>query len=243
VRGDIDLDDDVDAGDYAAVQAVHQSLGRGVLTASGIGNRIGCAGYDCPNASCWNVRHRFAILVLGRWQSRDPSGVDSKANSYAYVSGHPLSAIDPTGLIEIPCPGHKEIPGVGGATSSACMWGTSEATASTKATEQCIRNALGKLAGTMESMKKDTKCTPDNCDGVCAGVSASGVLAYDDDVQTTSSTPFLGGVIVCVQCAGCGITITLRCTCKDTILSPREIVGAYFEPEGGPVSGYGATGY
>lgn len=100
VRGDTDLDGDVDAGDYSAVQGGHQALGRGVLTASGVGNRKAYAGYkfDAKIGARYHGRIRAYSAPIGRWTRRDPLEYIDGANSYEYVAGNALAFVDPSAL-------------------------------------------------------------------------------------------------------------------------------------------------
>lgn len=99
VRGDLDLDGDVDATDESLVVSAHQSLGRGVLTSSAVGNCKGYAGYegDAKLSAKWHVRHRVLDSVLGRWLRRDPLGYVDGKNLCLYVRGRPVELIDPLG--------------------------------------------------------------------------------------------------------------------------------------------------
>ena len=104
VRGDTDLDGDVDAGDYSAVQGGHQALGRGVLTASGVANRKGYAGYevDMHIGRKWHIRHRVLTSTLGRWLRRDPLGFSDGYSLLQYGLSNPASRRDGSGLQSLP---------------------------------------------------------------------------------------------------------------------------------------------
>jgi RHS repeat-associated protein len=100
LRADIDLDGDVDSADKSAIIASYSgtTLGRAVLSSPGIANRKGYAGYEQSVARRYDVRHRSLTADLGRWNRRDPIEVASERQLYAYVSGHALTMVDPSGL-------------------------------------------------------------------------------------------------------------------------------------------------
>ncbi len=108
VRGDIDLDGDVDATDKTTIRNTFAgiTLGRGVLSQTGVANRKGYAGYegDGAVASKWHVRNRVLDSVLGRWLSRDAASYIDGLSLYAYVASAPESLGDPTGRCDMPLP-------------------------------------------------------------------------------------------------------------------------------------------
>ncbi|MCH8823856.1 MAG: hypothetical protein IH984_10150, partial [Planctomycetes bacterium] len=108
VRGDIDLDGDVDSTDKTAALAnAGADLGIGNLSGdptSATGNRKGYAGYELAtslagSAGIYDVKNRFLIASLGRWTRRDPLGYVDGANLYQYVRSNPLAGVDPMGTI------------------------------------------------------------------------------------------------------------------------------------------------
>jgi RHS repeat-associated protein len=108
VRGDIDLDGDVDAMDKSTIRNSFSglTLGRSVLSATGVANRRSCGGYEF-NASLASahIRRRVYATVLGRWATRDPVMRLSYPNLLAYGNGNPISSLDPSGLGTIACGG------------------------------------------------------------------------------------------------------------------------------------------
>ncbi|MFM9958558.1 MAG: RHS repeat-associated core domain-containing protein [Phycisphaerales bacterium] len=112
VRGDLDLDGDVDAADVNICTA-NFGLGLGWnklavhpdSTLSGVkgGHRKGYCGYehDLVNHSVMHVRNRVYFAELGRWTRRDPLGYVDGMNLYAYVAERPIVSIDSTGLMSV----------------------------------------------------------------------------------------------------------------------------------------------
>jgi RHS repeat-associated protein len=105
VRGDLDLDGDVDTTDKAL--SLSATLGRMAL--SSVGNRFGLGGYGRDEVSdhAYHARTRLLDMVLGRWNRRDgfPGG---GANLYEYCESSPNACDDPTGEFSIPTPGKAQ---------------------------------------------------------------------------------------------------------------------------------------
>jgi RHS repeat-associated protein len=114
VRGDLDLDGDVDSADMTVLTG---NLGLGLgwnklavgvdQSLSGVlgGHRKGYCGYehDWTNHSVTHVRNRAYFAELGRWTRRDPLGYVDGANLYQYVTGKSVVLTDAAGLrSEIP---------------------------------------------------------------------------------------------------------------------------------------------
>jgi RHS repeat-associated protein len=53
--------------------------------------------YDAETAA-WNNGFRDYSSILGRYVESDPIGLSGDVNTYAYVSGNPISIVDPLGL-------------------------------------------------------------------------------------------------------------------------------------------------
>jgi RHS repeat-associated protein len=108
VRGDIDLDGDVDAADKSAIQSSFSgtTLARGALSSSAVANRCGMAGSGqlFVLSSLRDFRHRVLLVDLGRWNQRDASGYTDGANLYEYVASRPIVLLDPQGLDGMPPP-------------------------------------------------------------------------------------------------------------------------------------------
>lgn len=109
VRGDMDLDGDVQTDDKTAATANNGvTLGWGKLSIAGKlgGNRKGYAGYEfepaAANYSLWHVRHRVLNSNVGRWTRRDPYENALPRNTTDYVSNTPIGAYDPMGLWLMP---------------------------------------------------------------------------------------------------------------------------------------------
>jgi RHS repeat-associated protein len=116
VRGDIDLDSDVDSSDEAAVAATSQTLGRKVVSGAAINNRLAYAGYVvyCHGVML-DARERRLHSGLGRWIQRDASGYvfqhgEIEANVYGYCGQRPIVLVDPYGRAAIRSGGHSQNP-------------------------------------------------------------------------------------------------------------------------------------
>jgi len=100
VRGDIDLDGDVDSTDKDAVRDTWEgvTLGRGVLTAGAVGGSFGIGGYHAATPQgfyCARARHYSS--ALGRWISRDTLESSDTPSLYEYVTSSPQAELDPSG--------------------------------------------------------------------------------------------------------------------------------------------------
>jgi len=101
-RGDIDLDGDVDATDKSTTNGSYSgiTLGRGSLSASGVVNRKGYAGYETCSGLVggkWLARNRVLAAELGRWAQRDPLQTSERTSLADYVGSGPLILLDPKG--------------------------------------------------------------------------------------------------------------------------------------------------
>jgi RHS repeat-associated protein len=102
IRKDPELDNDADAADVTfanSIKSGYQTLGRGVLSSTAVGNRKGYAGYenDIYLFKLFHVRNRVFDDVLGRWTRRDPLGYVDAMSVYAYTLGRPVVGVDPSG--------------------------------------------------------------------------------------------------------------------------------------------------
>jgi RHS repeat-associated protein len=106
VRGDLDLDGDVDMTDFTAASANAGTYGRGTLSRGDVANRIGYAGYQWDGAIdvLYHVRHRVLHTELGRWTRRDPLGYVDGQNLYGYVGDRAVMAVDAMGMKYELCP-------------------------------------------------------------------------------------------------------------------------------------------
>ena len=103
VRADIDLTGTIDSTDASTVSGSYSgiTLGRGVLSASGVANRKGYAGYELCSGLAggkWLARNRVLAADLGRWINRDPVGYLDGLNLCQYVSSQPIRGRDYAGL-------------------------------------------------------------------------------------------------------------------------------------------------
>jgi RHS repeat-associated protein len=124
VRGDIDLDGDVDSTDKSTIRNNFSgiSLGRGVLTASATGNRRGLTGYESSGSVAFgaDVRHRALHYALGRWFQRDQAKRTRSQNEYDYASSDPINEGDPQGTTPEPSAGSQTGGQKGGHTHAWC---------------------------------------------------------------------------------------------------------------------------
>jgi hypothetical protein len=96
VRGDIDLDGDVDATDKSTIQTSMQGLTLGRAVISAVGNvrafEAGIAGSE--SGSTIHFRSRDIDVGLGRWSRRDPNSYIDGANLYEALHSSPLINVD-----------------------------------------------------------------------------------------------------------------------------------------------------
>lgn len=106
VRQDAELVGDVDSSDAVYANSItdgYQTLGRGVLSSTGVNNRRGYAGYEYDptfegaERHLYHVRHRVYDADVGRWTRRDPLGHVDGQNLYQYVSSMPMNSGIPLG--------------------------------------------------------------------------------------------------------------------------------------------------
>jgi YD repeat-containing protein len=97
VRGDLDLDGDVDASDSSLLLSAYQAGALGFEQLSMVQNRQGLGGYWATHAGTL-ARNRVLSLSLGCWLSRDVYEYIDNYHLYAYVSSRPVQLVDPLGL-------------------------------------------------------------------------------------------------------------------------------------------------
>jgi len=95
VRGDLDLDGDVDSQDKSFANSSPASFALGEL--SKLGNRFGLAGYVLNTSRNYMVRRRIASAAQGRFCARDSLVYVDSYNLYEYVASRPIAATDPLG--------------------------------------------------------------------------------------------------------------------------------------------------
>ena len=239
VRGDIDLDGDVDAADKSTINLNFTgiTLGRGSLSAGGVANRRGYAGYqlDTSGQPRYRARNRLLLADLGRWHQRDGTGMIDGPNLYGYVAGHAIISRDPTGnrsylaAVTLPCPTENEVRDETPFTAgSVCGRGATEEEAKNAATARCgqkLEDASGDLPDgpTYECSGPSSKC-PNGCDlhGSCS-------IEQNPDPDPTvrhvtgNTRPHPGGApelwIYCISCTGKRVC-KHGCACNDAWDSP-----------------------
>ncbi len=101
VRGDADLDGDVDLTDKVNIGNLGTvTLGRAELSASAVGNCRGVAGYEIESelvGSNYHIRNRVLSSGIGSWLRRDPLGYVDDTNLFEYVRSLPHGRLDPLG--------------------------------------------------------------------------------------------------------------------------------------------------
>ncbi|MGE3395176.1 MAG: RHS repeat-associated core domain-containing protein, partial [Steroidobacteraceae bacterium] len=106
---DWNLDGSTDGSDNTdfladASAAYGNTFGRGYLSLSAHGNRLGYAGYvydrfiSSSDGGKWHVRNRMLDSGIGRWTTQDPLGYADGLHMFEYVAARTMSFQDPLGL-------------------------------------------------------------------------------------------------------------------------------------------------
>ena len=108
--------------------------------------------YDDPETGVfYNYFRDCYDPVLGRYCQSDPIGLEGGLNTYAYVSGNPLSYTDPTGLIAAPTgsafPGNPNASPSGSSSGNMCVAGDTFSQCRAKCREQCYGTPSGGRMG------------------------------------------------------------------------------------------------
>ncbi len=115
VRGDMDLDGDVDANDKSIAKgSPFNAVSSGWRVLTGLGNRRGYASYQSISAEGWMARRRLFRQDLGSWTLRDSIPYADGLSLYEYSQSNPVGRVDPSGAastafdaIPIECEGHS----------------------------------------------------------------------------------------------------------------------------------------
>ena len=108
VRGDLDLDGDVDSADKSAIQTQWAGTSLGLGGLSSLGSAFGYACYKALQPGIWDAKNRVLSPILGRWNRRDPMGYVDGASTYEYAMSRAIKSIDPYGtrakdIVTVPC--------------------------------------------------------------------------------------------------------------------------------------------
>ena len=115
VRGDLDLDGDVDSTDSSMQQSEYDGTSLGVSTpsSSNVRNALAYSGAAYAGASRYFVRNRELDSIHGRWTRRDPLNYPGGWSLYEALLSQPYKYVDPYGL-HIIWPIDPAPPGAGG---------------------------------------------------------------------------------------------------------------------------------
>jgi RHS repeat-associated protein len=101
LRGDADLDGDVDNSDKVTIQAAFlgSNLGRGRPTTQTVSNREAFSGHSYEHSSALHLHARARVLDtgLGRWTRRDPSEYLQTPNLFSFCGELPIVRVDANG--------------------------------------------------------------------------------------------------------------------------------------------------
>lgn len=87
-------------------RAANKAFERNVLSDGIGGYNVGYPGqYWDSESGLWHNGFRDYEPTLGRYMQSDPIGLAGGISTYGYVSGNPISSIDPLGLIDLNIPG------------------------------------------------------------------------------------------------------------------------------------------
>jgi RHS repeat-associated protein len=144
VRKDANLDGTISAADITHANSItggYQTLGRGILSSSGVANRKGYAGYEYDptlegaGRHLYHVRHRVYDADIGRWTRRDPLGYVEGMSLYQYVGSMCLTKTDPSG-----CDFKEKL---------CCLWncGISKCNEGKRLADEALREAQRRFPG------------------------------------------------------------------------------------------------
>jgi RHS repeat-associated protein len=118
--------------------------------------------YDAETGLYYNY-HRQYSPSTGSYTQSDPIGLQGGINTYAYVNGNPVNAVDPTGLLIGVDDAAVIIGGgtiiIGGCIATNCGDGMASAA---KAAAQAASSAVQAVKEFCENKKDDDKCGPDS---------------------------------------------------------------------------------
>lgn len=90
----------VDAAGAKVVEYTYDPYGNTIADAA-VSNPFQYTGRENDGTGLYYYRARYYSPNLGRFISSDPLGLDGGINTYTYVSGNPLSLVDPYGLLGV----------------------------------------------------------------------------------------------------------------------------------------------
>jgi len=211
VRGDVDLDGDVDAADGASAQSapLYGATGGRLIGSPILDSRRLFGGLESLGiGSISDSRRRPFASSLGVWVARDPKVYIDGPSLYGALKSNPVRNIDPLGTAVIPCPGSGALPGLFHASCTGTGLDLNLALAA------CDSNFW---EGVWDSLAGDT-CAP--CTGTCTKHFSGPSPGWLYRTTGNGCTDAQVGPVVVVTCSGSTTMISQHCQCNHRIPEP-----------------------